>query len=64
MLSQAYATDPDGLGGIWSSIRDRVYKLTDRQKQLGLGAKGVTKYFSDNCDQADSDKINRYLPHN
>ena len=38
-----------------------MYKLTDRQKQLGLGAKGVTKYFSDNCGQEDSDKINRFV---
>ena len=58
-LSQAYAADSEGLGGIWSSIKDRMYVLTDRQKQLGLGAKGVTKYFSDNCDQEDSNKINR-----
>ena len=38
-----------------------MYKLTTRQKQLGLGCKGVTTYFSDNCDQEDADRITKYV---
>lgn len=59
--SAAYKADAKTMDDIWDSIKDRMYSLTERQKQLGLGAKGVTKYFSDNCTQEDADKINRYL---
>jgi hypothetical protein len=38
-----------------------MYSLSDREKQLGLGEKGITKYFSPNCDTADSDLVNKYL---
>ena len=40
-----------------------MYSLSDREKQLGLGEKGVTKYFTSNCDAKDSDVINAYLKH-
>jgi hypothetical protein len=38
-----------------------MYRLTERQKQLGLGKKGVTTYFSDNCDQEDAERVNRQV---
>jgi dipeptidyl-peptidase-3 len=38
-----------------------MYFLSDREKQLGLGEKGITKYFSPNCDSSDSDIVNKYL---
>ena len=38
-----------------------MYSLSEREKQLGLGEKGVTKYFSPNCDASDSDIVNKYL---
>ncbi len=38
-----------------------MYSLSEREKQLGLGEKGVTKYFSPNCDTSDSDIVNKYL---
>jgi dipeptidyl-peptidase-3 len=38
-----------------------MYSLSDREKQLGLGEKGITKYFSPNCDSSDSDVVNKYL---
>ncbi|TRY77858.1 hypothetical protein TCAL_11907 [Tigriopus californicus] len=59
--SAAYKADTKTMDEIWSSIKEQMYSLTERQKQLGLGAKGVTKYFSDNCTTEDADKINRYL---
>lgn len=36
---------------IWNSVRDAIWSLSDKGKQLGLGEKGVTKYFSSNCNQ-------------
>jgi dipeptidyl-peptidase-3 len=38
-----------------------MYSLSEREKQLGLGEKGVTKYFSPNCHTSDSDIVNKYL---
>ena len=58
--SQAYSTDPETMSAIWDAVKGPVYKLTSRQKQLGLDCKGVTTYFSDNCGQEDADRINRY----
>jgi len=48
---------------IWKKVGDRMYTLTDKEKQLGLGNKGITKYFSHNCDSSDSDIVNVYLKH-
>ena len=59
--SKAFAQDGDGVQAICDSCCERIYSLSDKQAQLGLGEKGVTKYFSDNCTQEDSDKINRYF---
>ena len=58
--SKAYSADSDTVSAIWDAVKGPVYKLTSRQKQLGLGCKGVTTYFSDNCGQEDADRINRY----
>ena len=60
VASQAYSSDPDAVSAIWDAVKGPMYKLTTRQKQLGLGCKGVTTYFSDNCDQEDADRITRY----
>lgn len=35
--------------------------LSEREQTLGLGEKGVTTYFSSNCTNEDSDKINRFF---
>lgn len=59
--SAAFASDKASVEAIWASVKAPMYTLTDRQKQLGLGCKGVSTYFSDNCEQDDSDKINKYF---
>lgn len=59
--SQAYEMDREGVQALWDSCSTAMYSLTERLAQLGLGAKGVTKYLSDNCSPADSDLINRYF---
>ena len=37
------------------------FSLSDREKQLGLGDKGVTTYFTPNCTNEDSDLVNRFF---
>ena len=59
--SKAFEQDAAGVQAIWDSCSEQIYSISDRLAQLGLGAKGVTKYLSDNCDQEDSDLINRYF---
>ena len=60
-IVRASAAAGADLEAIWAAVKAPMYALTDRQKQLGLGCKGVSTYFSDNCDQDDSDKINRLV---
>jgi len=62
--SKAYKDDPSKIDGIWESVKDEIFLLTDQTKQLGLGKKGVTKYFSANNEQEDSDKVNRFFKEN
>ncbi len=46
---------------LWSYVKGPMFSLTDREKQLGLGSKGITTYFTPNCTQQDSDLVNRFL---
>ena len=48
--SKAYKDSPEKLTSIWSSVKDEIFLLNDRTKQLGLGAKGITKYFTPNAE--------------
>merc|ERR1719410_2353858 len=46
---------------LWQSVKGPMFSLTDREKQLGLGEKGITKYFTPNCDLEDSQVINKFM---
>ena len=59
--SQAYENDPITMQNIWSSVKGPMFNFEERYKQLGLGDKGVTTYFTPNCNQEDADLVNRYL---
>lgn len=59
--SKAWADDRETMEVIWSSCKDAIYSLTDKEKQLGLADKGVSTYFSANCEQVDADRINRFF---
>ena len=48
---------------LWSLTREPLFSLSDREKQLGLGKKGITTYFTPNCEQSDADKVNRFFKH-
>ncbi|XP_033735100.1 dipeptidyl peptidase 3-like [Pecten maximus] len=54
MKSAAYEKDARGIKALWDSVSDRMFGLTERQKELGLGEKGTTSYFSANCDLDDA----------
>lgn len=59
--SKAWSDDTETMSKIWGSVRDVIWSVNDYEKQLGLGDKGVTKYFSSNCNQDDADKVSSYL---
>ena len=48
---------------LWSLVKEPLFSLSDREKQLGLGKKGITTYFTPNCDQNDAEKVNRFFKH-
>ena len=47
--------DPEGMDKIWTSIKDSMFSLDPAERQLGLGNKGVSKYWSSNCNQVNLD---------
>lgn len=59
--SEAYKADKEGISELVEAVKVPMYSLADKEKQLGLGDKGVTKYFTPNCNLEDSDLINRFF---
>jgi len=60
-ISEAFNTDGSGIGSLWEKVKDAMYSLSDREKQLGLGEKGITKYFTDNCTLDDSELVAKFM---
>ena len=59
LCSDAQHTTIDKL---WNECYDRMYCLVPRQRQMGLGAsKGITNYFTANCDESDAIIANAFL---
>lgn len=59
--SVAGKTDPAGMKALWDAVSDRMFSLEDRQRELGLGDKGTTSYFSSNCDLQDAEVAQEFL---
>jgi len=59
--SQAHKDSPEVMEALWQSVKGPMFSLSDQEKQLGLGEKGITKYFTPNCGQEDSDLCNRFM---
>jgi len=59
--SKAFREEEAVVGALWEATKGPMYSLTDQQKQLGLGTKGITKYFTPNCGLEDSELVNRYF---
>ena len=49
--SKAWSEDEGNMQKIWSLVKGPMFSLDDREKQLGLGSKGVSTYFTPNCNQ-------------
>jgi len=59
--SEACKAEKELVMQLWEAVKEPMYSLSDKEKQLGLGGKGVTKYFTPNCSLEDSDLINRFF---
>ncbi|XP_054907586.1 dipeptidyl peptidase 3 [Poeciliopsis prolifica] len=59
--SQAFQENPAEMEALWGSSSGLIYSLENRQKQLGLGDKGITTYFSGNCCLEDAKLAQRFL---
>ncbi|BFZ07144.1 hypothetical protein BsWGS_10183 [Bradybaena similaris] len=59
--SSAYQKDKEGMQKLWDAVEERMFSLDSRQKELGLGEKGTTTYFSANCDENDAKIAQQFL---
>lgn len=59
--SQAFSEQPTEMKTLWNSCCFLLYSLDDKQKQLGLGDKGITTYFSGNCCLEDAEVTQKFL---
>ncbi|XP_070578955.1 dipeptidyl peptidase 3-like [Ptychodera flava] len=59
--SAAYAKDAAGIEELWDACNHALYSLGDRERELGLGDKGITTYFSSNCTMQDAEKAQKLM---
>ncbi|XP_069750155.1 dipeptidyl peptidase 3 [Narcine bancroftii] len=59
--SRAFEKNPEEMERLWQACGNLMFSLDNRQKQLGLGTKGITTYFSGNCDLKDAELAQRFL---
>ncbi|GCB80739.1 hypothetical protein scyTo_0023227 [Scyliorhinus torazame] len=59
--SAAYQQKREEVESLWKVCGQLMYSLDDRQKQLGLGAKGISTYFSGNCELKDAELAQKFL---
>ena len=55
--SKAYQGDDMKINQMWESVKEDIFLLNGHTKQLGLGKKGVTKYFTPNCNKVNYNSI-------
>ncbi|CAG2227517.1 DPP3 [Mytilus edulis] len=61
LCCKAAVDDPKGIKALWDSVSDRMFSLVTRQKELGLGEKGTTTYFSSNCNLDDAKLCQEFM---
>ncbi|XP_071962742.1 dipeptidyl peptidase 3-like [Antedon mediterranea] len=59
--SAAYGKDSTTIEKIWNACGDNMYSLEPVQKQMGLGDKGISTYFSGNCTLEDAELAQKFL---
>lgn len=61
MASAAFEADKQKITNLWNLCADAIFNISDNERHLGLGKKGVTTYFSNNCTMDDATFINGFL---
>ena len=62
LFLQSSDCDSEKLQKLWKECSERLYSLPPRQRQMGLGkGKGITTYFSANCEETDAKLVNAFL---
>jgi dipeptidyl-peptidase-3 len=59
--SKAYKDDATKVKFLWDSVKEPLYSLEEKVKSLGLGSKGITTYFSENCTEDDAKLVNEFM---
>uniref|UniRef100_A0A8C1P366 Dipeptidyl peptidase 3 n=1 Tax=Cyprinus carpio TaxID=7962 RepID=A0A8C1P366_CYPCA len=59
--SLAFKQSPGDMETLWGCCCEPLYSLEDKQKQLGLGEKGISAYFSGNCCLEDAEFAQKFL---
>ncbi|XP_057215981.1 dipeptidyl peptidase 3 [Triplophysa rosa] len=59
--SRAFKENPGDMEALWNNCSQPLYSLEDKEKQLGLGEKGITTYFSGNCCLEDAEFAQKFL---
>lgn len=59
--SAAYKQNNTKMMKLWDQVKDVIYTLDNKHKTLGLGEKGVTTYFSSNCNEDDAKKVKDFM---
>ncbi|XP_069064068.1 dipeptidyl peptidase 3 [Pleurodeles waltl] len=59
--SAAFHQHPEEIKSLWETYGELLYSLEPRQQSLGLGDKGTTTYFSENCTLEDAELAQRFL---
>lgn len=54
LKSAAATADPGGISSLWNAVKHKMFSLDARDRELGLGTKGTTTYFSKNCESQDA----------
>uniref|UniRef100_A0A671PVL1 Dipeptidyl peptidase 3 n=1 Tax=Sinocyclocheilus anshuiensis TaxID=1608454 RepID=A0A671PVL1_9TELE len=59
--SLAFKQSPGDMEALWGCCCESLYSLEDKQKQLSLGEKGISAYFSGNCCLEDAEFAQKFL---
>ncbi|XP_069681962.1 dipeptidyl peptidase 3 isoform X1 [Periplaneta americana] len=59
--SEAYRREPKSMQSLWDRCKDTIYLLKEGVRSLGFHEKGVTTYFSSNCNLEDADHVAQFL---
>ncbi|XP_026328243.1 dipeptidyl peptidase 3 isoform X2 [Hyposmocoma kahamanoa] len=59
--SKAYENDTTHITKLWLNTQNAMYNLAPRLRSLGLSDKGVTTYFSSNCNETDAKLVSEWM---